>query len=366
MFKRNENGFSLVELSVAAAVAVGLAVVAVTVVSGTAASVSEKGSSAASVESCTISQSLANSGTDIEPDGCAPGLKMAKTFTPGSAVGWGFNGNGQTNAPSALTDIIDVTASGWGSAYLRSNGVITAVGSFPSVPAKYQTPPAIKPVKIYATAGTGMLILLEDGTLDSFGSAPAIPASLKDPATANVVKIGAGSAASHALALQSNGKVVGFGSNGSGQATVPSGYGKAKDVGVGVSHSVIVKDDGTVLTWGTSTQNNAHITPAALTNPDTAKVKAIFTNYQINYALKEDGTLVRWGDWRSGCTDPGDVVEVALGSGHTLFLRGNNTITLCTDRYNYGLGSIPSYLTNGSKTPQKLIAGQDFVIALYK
>jgi Tfp pilus assembly major pilin PilA len=71
MFKKKENGFSLVELSVAAAVAVGLAVVAVSVVSGTAASVSAKGSSAASVESCTISESLAKAGGDVAAINCA-------------------------------------------------------------------------------------------------------------------------------------------------------------------------------------------------------------------------------------------------------------------------------------------------------
>jgi Tfp pilus assembly protein FimT len=70
MFKKKENGFSLVELSVAAAVAIGLAVVAVAVVSGTATSVSSKGTSAASVETCTISEALAKSGGNADPINC--------------------------------------------------------------------------------------------------------------------------------------------------------------------------------------------------------------------------------------------------------------------------------------------------------
>jgi Tfp pilus assembly major pilin PilA len=81
MFKKKENGFSLVELSVAAAVAVGLAVVAVAVVSGTATSVSAKGSSAASVESCTISESLAKAGGDVAANSCT-----APTVAPGTIV----------------------------------------------------------------------------------------------------------------------------------------------------------------------------------------------------------------------------------------------------------------------------------------
>jgi prepilin-type N-terminal cleavage/methylation domain-containing protein len=80
MFKKKENGFSLVELSVAAAIAVALAVVAVTVVSGTATSVSQKGTSAASVESCTISESLTKAGGDVTPINCG-GAAQAGSLT---------------------------------------------------------------------------------------------------------------------------------------------------------------------------------------------------------------------------------------------------------------------------------------------
>jgi Tfp pilus assembly protein FimT len=83
MFKKKENGFSLVELAVAAAIATALAVVAVTVVSGTAASVSAKGTSAASVESCTISESLAKAGGDITPINCSASSNMVLTFASG-------------------------------------------------------------------------------------------------------------------------------------------------------------------------------------------------------------------------------------------------------------------------------------------
>jgi type II secretory pathway pseudopilin PulG len=90
MFKKKENGFSLVELSVAAAVAIGLAVVAVSVVSGTAASVSAKGSSAASVESCTISEALAKSGGDVEATDCGVGGGTSTpAFTVYTPVNWG-------------------------------------------------------------------------------------------------------------------------------------------------------------------------------------------------------------------------------------------------------------------------------------
>jgi hypothetical protein len=101
MFKKKENGFSLVELSVAAAVAVGLAVVAVTVVSGTAASVSAKGSSAASVESCTISESLAKAGGNVAATDCVAassnivlvGDELGKAARDASQYGYTAFGN---------------------------------------------------------------------------------------------------------------------------------------------------------------------------------------------------------------------------------------------------------------------------------
>jgi type II secretory pathway pseudopilin PulG len=99
MFKKKENGFSLVELSVAAAVAVGLAVVAVSVVSGTAASVSAKGSSAASVESCTISESLAKAGGDVEAINCA-GTSAAASTSPSPSPQPAFVTTGYTAVDS--------------------------------------------------------------------------------------------------------------------------------------------------------------------------------------------------------------------------------------------------------------------------
>jgi type II secretory pathway pseudopilin PulG len=94
MFKKKENGFSLVELSVAAAVAVGLAVVAVSVVNGTAASVSAKGSSAAAAESCTINEALQSGGDSIET--CSTG-------------GTDETGTGEPEAPAGFTASFNAT-----------------------------------------------------------------------------------------------------------------------------------------------------------------------------------------------------------------------------------------------------------------
>jgi large repetitive protein len=116
MFKKKENGFSLVELSVAAAVAVGLAVVAVSVVSGTASSVSAKGSSAASVESCTISESLAKAGGDAAVNSCISGSAGASSSSTSS-----------TPSPSPTASS---TAPTWSTASTLTNGYKSASYNF--------------------------------------------------------------------------------------------------------------------------------------------------------------------------------------------------------------------------------------------
>jgi type II secretory pathway pseudopilin PulG len=118
MFKKKENGFSLVELSVAAAVAVGLAVVAVSVVSGTASSVSAKGSSAASVESCTISESLAKAGGDAAVNSCISGSAGASSSSTSSTPS-------PSPSPSASS-----TAPTWSTASTLTNGYKSASYNF--------------------------------------------------------------------------------------------------------------------------------------------------------------------------------------------------------------------------------------------
>jgi surface protein len=146
MFKKKENGFSLVELSVAAAVAVGLAVVAVAVVSGTATSVSSKGTSAASVESCTISESLAKAGGDdasivdcvsiqggsgsqsapSEPE--APAATVVAPNAPLDLTTSNFNGTGLTlswSAPSTEGENNTVKPIDGYKVYVNNNLIIT-------------------------------------------------------------------------------------------------------------------------------------------------------------------------------------------------------------------------------------------------
>src|SRR5262245_19879549 len=54
----------------------------------------------------------------------------------------------------------------------------------------------------------------------------------------------------HVLALKSNGTVVAWGSNYSGQTNVPAGLSHVTAIGAGLAHSLAVTSDGRVVAWG--------------------------------------------------------------------------------------------------------------------
>ena len=70
-----------------------------------------------------------------------------------------------------------------------------------------------------------------------------VPSGLKD-----VVAIEAGG--SHSLALKEDGTVVAWGWNEYHQCDVPSGLKDVVAIEAGDSHSLALKEDGTVVAWG--------------------------------------------------------------------------------------------------------------------
>ena len=64
----------------------------------------------------------------------------------------------------------------------------------------------------------------------------------------NVVAVAGG--AWHSLALKSDGTVVAWGDNESGQTNVPQGLSNVMAIAAGNFHSVALKNDGRVVSWG--------------------------------------------------------------------------------------------------------------------
>ncbi len=215
------------------------------------------------------------------------------------------------------------------------------------------------------------LAALEDGSVWTWGGnvngecgrgtasgAALEPGKVTLPAGVQVVAVATGD--SHALALRSDGKVMGWGKNGWGEAGSGDQATPQKDPveiaglsGVaaldgGANWSLALKTDGTVWAWGYNRGGqigqpqpaaNFYLTPTAVGAPG---AKAIAAGMDQGYSIDQGGTLTSWGDTMSGelgngvCHDgprtPGavtgldQVVAVAAGSRFGVAARADGTM----------------------------------------
>jgi alpha-tubulin suppressor-like RCC1 family protein len=127
-------------------------------------------------------------------------------------------------------------------------------------------------------------------------------------------------------------------------------------IGVAASHhSVGVKADGTVWTWGPrenkGTVSGGSNVPVKVANFD--QVTTVAAGYEHNLAIRNDGTVWAWGDNRYGQLGDGSgsdqekpiqvqgltgVKAVAAGGGHSLALRGDGSVWGWGGNYHGQLG----------------------------
>ncbi|OGA48669.1 MAG: hypothetical protein A3G25_12700 [Betaproteobacteria bacterium RIFCSPLOWO2_12_FULL_63_13] len=216
-------------------------------------------------------------------------------------------------------------------------------------------------------------------------------------ATTPMVSLGS----QHALALRSDGAVVSWGSDESGQLgagrlpyeTRPGmvvGLSGVRSIASGVNHSLAVRSDGTVWAWGNnydgqlgngSTVNTS--TPALVRGLDDVVQACGGAEYSL--ALRQDGSVWAWGGNYHGTladgtqdnslaprkiADLSSIDKVACGSTHALALRSDGRVLAWGSNAEGALG-------DGSKTDRlrpvevsglagvgELAAGEDFSVAL--
>ncbi|MBX3015643.1 MAG: hypothetical protein KF832_29240 [Caldilineaceae bacterium] len=131
--------------------------------------------------------------------------------------------------------------------------------------------------------------------------------------------------------------VMAWGEDSAGQLTIPATVYELVAVAAGYQHSVGLKADGTVVTWG-ETKNP----PADLTN-----VVAIAAGRYHNLALKDDGTVVAWGDNLYGQVPvPAglhDVTAIAATEYHNVALKRDGTVVAWGDN-SFGNLAVPADL----------------------
>lgn len=172
--------------------------------------------------------------------------------------------------------------------------------------------------------------------VNNFGQA-TVPSS-----ATNVVAVAAGW--SHSLALRDDGTVVAWGSNGGpGQTNVPAGLSNVVGIAGGGSHSLAVKSDGTVIGWGLGGgpggQSNV---PAFVSN-----AVAVAAGGNFSVAINKSGGVLGWGgiDVPVILRQYNNAVAISAGDNHCLVLRPDQSVYAFGDNSS-GQCNVPPTATN--------------------
>ncbi len=193
------------------------------------------------------------------------------------------------------------------------------------------------------------LALRTDGKVVAWGNDSSgqcdVPATLQNAQDA--VAIAAGGY--HSLAIRLNGTVIAWGANDDGQTNVPVGLTGVVGVAAGAWHSVALCTDGTVLVWGDNSFGQTN-QPPGLTN-----VTAVAAGGNHTLALKADGMVVAWGENTDAegnaagqsvvPLDLTNVVAIGAGEYHSLAVERHGTVVAWGDN-SQGQCSVPEGLTN--------------------
>jgi alpha-tubulin suppressor-like RCC1 family protein len=217
----------------------------------------------------------------------------ALLFADGLVRSWG-----DTESRYSISPGSGVTAVACGRSFilaLKSDGTVFALGE--DVAGGTLVPPDL--ARVTAIAANGFCMALKtDRTVVVWGATnPFIAGTLYGlanvpPAAAQTVAIAAGQF--HALALQADGGVVGWGRDVEGQASVPADLPKAKAVAAGRLHSLALGRDGRVYGWGDNSHGELD-PPAGLD-----RVLAIAAGWGFSVALVADHPRLGVGRGHAG------------------------------------------------------------------
>jgi peptide/nickel transport system permease protein len=151
----------------------------------------------------------------------------------------------------------------------------------------------IKALKAYSGIST-MIVLFEDGTVQAYGQSNEIRTELPDNLTDGSIFVKDIAVTMYnAIALDDKGSIHVWGSktNFVDDVHVPANArNNIRSVHAGNSHVAVVTNDGKVYAWGENQIQQATV-PNNLNNVE----KLFVTSYQ-NYAVKEDGQIVAFGN----------------------------------------------------------------------
>ena len=348
----------------------------------------------------------------------------------GTMLAWGHNrfgqvGDGTTvqkNCPAAVKGISGVTGVSAGEAYtlaLRKDGTVWCWGwnekGELGAAAAGNSEDVVIPQKIngvnsagecfagscFSEPGAGFTVLKKDGTVWSWGKENMSPEQLPDMKDTTFI-----SSDLHTLVLKTDGTVWAWGEYGDGQLgdgsmqedtgpnQLDSGFIKKRrikvsgltgvtSISVGSFHSVALKKDGTVWTWGengdgqlgdgTTADRSKPVKVAGLRD-----VTAVAAEGRHTMALTKEGTVWTWG-WNKyyqlgdgtniNRTKPvkvsglKDVKAISSGEGHSLALKKDGTIWAWGGNFDGQAGDGTDHNKKSSPVKVKGLSGVKAVVA---
>jgi alpha-tubulin suppressor-like RCC1 family protein len=268
---------------------------------------------------------------------------------------WGLNNNGQlgdgttTNqvtpaAVGGLSGIVAVEAGTGHSLAVRNDGRVFAWGRNThgqlgdGTTSDRSAPVAVSGlggVRAVAGGTRHSLALRDDGTLLAFGD--NADGQLGDGTTTDrsrPVQVLAGATAVvagafHSLAVRNDGTVVAWGRNDTGQlgdgttsdrSTPVAVVGLTGIVAVAAggtpegSHSLALRNDGTVRAWGDNSQGQLGVAGSTIRTqpavvPGLTRIVALAAGARHSLALRNDGTVLAWGDNSQGQLGDGTTTD---------------------------------------------------------
>jgi Regulator of chromosome condensation (RCC1) repeat len=301
---------------------------------------------------------------------CASGTAMA--VTPAQVVAWGNDGNGQLGDGANVDHASAVSTTGLGNVVQVSGGEAFSM----------------------ALTATGSVFAWGDNEFGDFGVVTPHPSEyspVQVTALSGVKQVAAGFG--DALALLSNGTVMGWGANahgavGDGTTTprptpVPvSGLSGVVAIAERQQHSLALLSNGTVMAWG-QTAGADQLRPVAV--PGLSGVVAIAAGAFHDLALLSNGTIMAWGSGGSGQLGDGsfndettpvpvsgvsNAIGIAAGTFFSLaLLRDGTVVGFGSNQYNQlGSAATTDYDTplpvGGVSGATQITAGDYFSAAL--
>jgi alpha-tubulin suppressor-like RCC1 family protein len=139
------------------------------------------------------------------------------------------------------------------------------------------------------------------------------------PATVtNVVSLASGG--DHNLALLNNGIVAAWGDNSYNQNNVPGFLNQVVAVAEGDSHSLALEADGTVVAWGNSSVGQTNVPVGA------QGAVALAAGAGFSQAVMPDGSIVEWGAAPILPVSFTNVMFLSTKGSHSLALRADGTV----------------------------------------